>query len=270
MLNNVRNGPASIAALIGLDQLRTSPAIAVFDELHKMGKWKNFLKGFFDTYGEQVRILVTGSSRLDVYRRGGDSLMGRYFLYRMHPFSVAEAARQSLPDRPIRQPIPLPEADYSALLEHGGYPEPFLKRERRFTIRWQARRLSQLLREDIRDMTRIQELGQIETLGLLLSERSGTQLVYSNLAKEVNVSVDTIRRWVSTFCGLHFGFLVRPWFRNVSRALRKEPKWYLRDWAGIGEPGQRSETFLASHQPDKRAACLSSGYGFGLCPSRLL
>lgn len=241
----ILQGPASVAAILGLHQLRTSPLIAVFDQLHKMGRWKNFLKGFFDTYGEQVRILVTGSSRLDIYRKGGDSLMGRYFLYRMHPFSVAEAARQNFPDQPIRQPIPLPEADYAALLEHGGYPEPFLKRESRFTVRWQNLRLSQLLREDVRDLTRIQELGHIETLGLLLGERSGSQLVYSNLAREINVSVDTIRRWISTLCGLHYGFLVRPWFRNVSRALRKEPKWYLRDWSGIDEPGQRSETFVA-------------------------
>ena len=46
---------------------------------------------------------------------------------------------------------------------------------------------------------------------------------------------------------LHFGFLIRPWFKNVGKSLRKEPKWFLRDWAGIDDPGQRAETFVACH-----------------------
>jgi predicted AAA+ superfamily ATPase len=108
-------------------------------------------------------------------------------------------------------------------------------------------RLQQLLREDIRDTTRIQELGQLETLATLLSARSGQQLVYSGLATGIQVSVDTIRRWIATLCRLQMGFLVRPWFKNVSRSLRKEPKWFLRDWSGIDDPGSRAETFVACH-----------------------
>ena len=78
-------GPSALAEALGLDQLREQPPFAVLDELHKFTKWKTLLKGFFDTYGERARLLVTGSSRMDIYRRGGDSLMGRYMLYRMHP-----------------------------------------------------------------------------------------------------------------------------------------------------------------------------------------
>jgi predicted AAA+ superfamily ATPase len=107
--------------------------------------------------------------------------------------------------------------------------------------------MQQLLREDVRDMTQIQQLGQLETLAALLSARSGQQVVYSGLAAEVQASVDTIRRWIATLCHLQMGFLVRPWFRNVSRSLRKEPKWFLRDWSGIDDPGSRAETFVACH-----------------------
>lgn len=245
----ILKGPAAVAERLGLQRLRTSPPTALFDELHKFSKWKQFLKGFFDTYGEQVRIVVTGSSRMDIYRRGGDSLMGRYFLYRMHPFTVAEALRQDLPDpnRIIRTPRPIRQDDFSALWTHGGYPEPFVKREIRFTRRWRALRMGQLLREDVRDMTQIQQLGQLETLAALLSARSGEQLVYSALATEIQTSVDTIRRWIETLCHLQMGFLVRPWFKNVSRSLRKEPKWFLRDWSGIENLGARAETFIACH-----------------------
>lgn len=242
-------GPAVIAERIGLNVLAKSKPVVLFDELHKFGRWKQFLKGFFDTYADSVNILVTGSSRMDVYRRGGDSLMGRYFLYHMHPFSIAEAMYQDLPDpdKIIRSPKQISEGDFTALWNHGGYPEPFIKRDRRFSNRWQNLRLQQLLREDVRDLTQIHQLNQLELLVKLLMVRSGHQLIYSNLATDIQVSVDTVRRWVGTLCNLHLGFLVRPWFKNISRSLRKEPKWFLRDWSAIEDPGEKAETFIACH-----------------------
>jgi len=242
-------GPASIVDHLGLNRLSASIPVALFDELHKYPRWKQFLKGCFDTYGDQVRIIVTGSSRMDVYRRGGDSLMGRYFLYRMHPFSVAETLTQELPDtrRIVRPPGKVKATDFEALWHHGGYPEPFLKRDTRFSRRWHSLRLKQLVREDIRDLTQIQQIDQLELLVKLLAGRSAHQLIYGNLAKEIRVSIDTIRRWVDTLCTLHLGFLVRPWFKNVSRSLRKEPKWFLRDWASIEDAGDKAETFIACH-----------------------
>jgi hypothetical protein len=243
----ILRGPTAVADHLGLDVLREKPLTCCFDELHKSPRWKNFLKGLFDTWGGRGRFVVTGSSRLDIYRRAGDSLMGRYLLYRMHPLSAGELLRQDVPERPVRPPRWLADADYEALWEHGGYPEPFVKRDAAFTRRWRRLRAAQLLREEVRDLTRIHELAQLEHLGLLLAERSGSTLVLSELAKEVQVSVDTARRWVDALASLHWGFLVRPWFRNVAKALRKEPKWYLRDWSGCDDPGARAETFVACH-----------------------
>jgi len=240
-------GPAAVAERIHLERLQTPSPIVVFDELHKDKKWKGFLKGFFDVYGERTRIIVTGSSRLDVFRRGGDSLMGRYFLYRMHPFSVGEAIRVNLPTAVIQPPSSLAEDEWRALWEHGGFPEPFLRRDARFTRRWRSLRQDQLTREDIRDVAQIETLGLLETLAHILAERSGQQLIYSHLANEVGIAVDTVRRWVDVLQRLNYGFVVRPWFANVSKALRKEPKWFLRDWSGIDDAGQRAETFVACH-----------------------
>jgi len=177
------------------------------------------------------------------------SVMGRYFLYRMPPFSIVEILTQAIPDtkRIVRQPGKIKAADFRALWQHGGYPEPFLKRDTRFARRWQSLRLEQLVREDIRDLTQIQQIGQLELLVKLLARRSAQQLIYGKLAKEIRVSVDTLRRWVDTLCNLHLGFLVRPWFRNVSRSLRKEPKWFLRDWSSIEDAGSKAETFVACH-----------------------
>jgi uncharacterized protein len=240
-------GPAEIATAVGLDRLRARPAVAVIDELHKHSKWKGLLKGLFDTYGDRAKWIVTGSSRLDVFRRGGDSLMGRYLLYRVHPWSVAECLRPEITEKAIRPPREIDEDDWRALVVHGGFPEPFLKRDPRFTNRWRSLRHEQLSKEDLRDVTRVQELGAIEVLMRVLEERSAQQLVYSNLATEIGVAVDTIRRWIDLLGRLHLGFLVRPWFRNVTKSLRKEPKWFLRDWSGIADEGARAETLVACH-----------------------
>ena len=240
-------GPAEIATAVGLDRLRARPPVAVIDELHKHSKWKGLLKGLFDTYGDRAKWIVTGSSRLDVFRRGGDSLMGRYLLYRVHPWSVAECLRPEITEKAIRPPREIDEDDWRALVVHGGFPEPFLKRDPRFTNRWRSLRHEQLSKEDLRDVTRVQELGAIEVLMRVLEERSAQQLVYSNLATEIGVAVDTIRRWIDLLGRLHLGFLVRPWFRNVTKSLRKEPKWFLRDWSGIADEGARAETLVACH-----------------------
>jgi predicted AAA+ superfamily ATPase len=242
-------GPARLEDRLGLNRLSETTPAALFDELHKYPRWKQLLKGLFDSYSDRVRIIVTGSSRMDVYRRGGDSLMGRYFLYRMHPFSVAETLEQALPDpdRVVRAPRKVKASDFEALWKYGGYPEPFLKRDMRFSRRWQSLRLQQFVREDIRDLTQIQQIDQMETLVRLLADRSAHQLIYGNLAKQVRVSVDTVRRWIDVLRDLHLGFLVRPWFRNVSRSLRKEPKWFLRDWSSIKDVGDRAETFVGCH-----------------------
>jgi uncharacterized protein len=240
-------GPAALARALHLERLRAQPPIAVLDELHKHARWKTLLKGFFDTYGERVRLIVTGSSRLDVYRRGGDSLMGRYLLYRMHPWSVAESLRTDLPAREVQPPAEVSSSDWDALWEHGGFPEPFLRRDTRFTRRWRSLRQEQLAREDLREVTQLQNLGVMEVLMQILAERSAQQLVYSNLAQEVGTAVDTVKRWIDLLGRLHYGFIVRPWFANVAKALRKEPKWFLRDWSGLASEGARAETFVACH-----------------------
>ena len=243
----ILSGPAAVASYAGVHELGDRPTRIVFDELHKYKRWKQFLKGFFDTYEASARIMVTGSSRLDVYRKGGDSLMGRYFLYHMHPLSVGELCRPHPSGHTHADPVQLPESEWQALWEHGGHPEPFVKRSPRFSLRWRELRRHQLLREDIRDMTGIQDLDQLAVMARLLAEHSGEQLIYTTLAKQIRVSENTVRSWIATLCSFHYGFVVRPWFRNVAKALRKEPKWFLRDWSGIVDVGNRAETFCACH-----------------------
>jgi hypothetical protein len=243
----ITRGADAVAGDLGLDSLRSGPATVVFDEIHKYRKWKTFLKGFFDVHGEATRILVTGSSRLGFLRRGGDSLMGRYFPYRMHPVSVAELSRAEPAAGPISLPVRPEPGTLDRLLAFGGFPEPLLRGETRFYSRWRRLRGEQLFREDLRDLALVHEVGQVQVLAELVAGRVGSQVNRTSLAEAVNVSVDTATRWISLLEGLYHCFAVRPWFANVPKSLRKQPKLYLWDWSLVADAGARRENLVASH-----------------------
>lgn len=244
----ILKGESAVMEFAGGDRPREKSPVVTFDELHHFKKWKMFLKGFFDAYWKRVRILVTGSARLNVYKKGGDSLMGRYFPYRMHPLSVGELLDPAIREEEIRRPpAELDEESWCRLCDFGGFPEPFSKADRFFLRKWRRLRFEQLMRDDIRKDTCIRELDQLESMALILSERSGEQLVYASLGNEVQVNEVTTRNWISVLNSFYFGFLVKPWSKHVENSIRKTPKWYLRDWSGISDEGKRNETLVSCH-----------------------
>lgn len=241
-------GAKGLAAAFGLDDLQPTRPIVVLDEFHKYGKWKALLKGFYDLYGTRCHCIATGSARMDVYKRGGDSLAGRYFNYRMHPLSVGELCRTKLPaDSVIHPPTRISPADFSALLRFGGFPEPFARQDTRFYNRWLASRHDIILKEDIRDLTRVQETASVQLLAELLAAQTGRPVNQSNLAATLQVSVDTVSRWLRLLESLFVLFTVRPWFKSVAKSIRKQPKVYFRDWSVVRDEGARHENFMACH-----------------------
>ncbi len=172
--------------------------------------------------------------------------MGRYFPYTLHPVSVAECSGGRTHSPINHTPGRIDQEQWRALNRFGGFPEPFLKADMRFYNRWRKLRTQQLLREDLRDLTRIQELDQVEMLAEMLRQQVGQLTSYTYLAKTVRVSVDTIRRWISTLESLYFCFTIRPWHKNIVRGLRKEPKYYLWDWSLVDDAGARAENMVAS------------------------
>jgi predicted AAA+ superfamily ATPase len=244
----ILEGPGQIAQFVGLQKLLAHKPILVLDEIHKYSSWKTFLKGFYDTYRDQLVIIITGSSKLDIYKRGeGDSLMGRYFPYRIYPITVAECLRISISPKEIAMPQSIDNEKFQALLQFGGFPEPFLNHSEAFSKRWQSLRREQLIRGDIRDLSRIHEISQLEVLAELLKYQVGQLVNYSSFANKVKVSVDTIRRWMEVLNQFYYCFLIRPWTKNISRSLIKEPKVYLWDWSVVPDKGQRFENFIACH-----------------------
>ncbi len=258
-------GPQAIANIAKLDVIQKILPIIVFDEIHKYRNWKRFLKGFFDSYEKKCKVIVTGSARLDVYKRGGDSLMGRYFLYRLHPLSIREIVDPSLPNHEIQKPCAIDQADWEALLKYGGFPEPFLKRTSLFFNRWKHLCLEQFFYEDLRDLSQIQEISQIQLLAEILQEEASHFLNYSTLATKIKVSSPTLRRWIEILKNLYFCFTIQPWSKNLSRSLIKEPKIYLWNWAFIKDIGASYENLVASHLYKAVQFWTDRGYGdYGL------
>ncbi len=245
----ILKGPDTVATALELQTLKLEEGVSfvIFDELHKYRKWKTFLKGFFDKHSKKVQILVTGSARLDVYKAGGDSLMGRYFLYRLHPLSVAEILSPPLRNTELGPPKEIEEKLLQTLLQFGGFPEPFLKQDPFFYSKWNRLRMHQLFVEDLRDLTKIQDFGSMEVLAELLQHQAGKLTTYSSLANKINVSVDTVKRWTKILKSFYYCFTIPPWTKNVTRSLIKEPKVFLWDWSLVEDPGARIENFIASH-----------------------
>lgn len=232
-----------------------TPAVVVLDEIHKWRQWKQWLKGEHDAHGARVRFLVTGSARLDTYRRGGDSLQGRYHHYRLHPFSVAE-----LLDPTARRPCvvpghaleigatPGPAAEHlRALFEYGGFPEPLLAQSSRTLRRWQRGRLERFFREDVRDLDTVRDLSLIEQFAEAIPERVGSLLSLNALRADLEVSHRAVAHWIDVLERLYHVTLVRPFASRRVTSLKRMPKAYLWDWSLVPDRAARFENLMALH-----------------------
>ena len=210
--------------------------LILLDEIHKFRGWRNLVKGLYDRNKSQRRFLITGSARLDHYRRGGDSLQGRFHYHRLHPLSLHEIA----PDLKSG-------SDLAQLLEFGGFPEPFLKANSRHWKRWQRERLGRVIQEDLINLEHVREVSQIDLLASILPERVGSPLSVNNLRQDLSVAFETADRWVTILENLYYCFRIQPHGLPKLRAATKERKLYMWDWSLCENPAARFENLVASH-----------------------
>lgn len=215
------------------NQIKTHLSELIFDEIHKFANWRNFIKGFYDTYGKEIKIIVTGSSKLDHFKKGGDSLFGRYNYFRLHPFSLRE-----LHKKPNQN-------DTDILLNLGGFPEPVLSGSKKTYRRWALERLSRVVYTDINILENIREISSIEVLIQALKDRASSILSVENLRKDLQVSHNTVCRWLDILQILYVCYRISPLVKSKVRAVKKEQKLYLWDWAQIEEAGKRFENMVA-------------------------
>jgi len=211
--------------------------LIIFDELHKMKNWKSWIKGIYDTEGIPPSLLVTGSARIETARKGGDSLAGRFFSYRLHPLSVKEIC-QFLNKAP--------KNTLDKLISLGGFPEPYLKGKESFAKRWRRTHVDTIIRQDLLDLEKVRDIKSIEILIDLLKVRVGSSTSYSSLAEDLQVSIHTVKHWLQILENLYVIFPVRPYHRNIARSILKEPKYYFYDTGAIeGGIGAKLENVVA-------------------------
>lgn len=242
---NLLNGDETHPAYLSWDEARVRKMLLrgelpgrepllVLDEIHKYKGWRNLIKGFYDTQKSKRKFLVTGSARLDYYRRGGDSLQGRYHYYRLHPLSLSEVTK-----------IPSSK-DIQDLLEYGGFPEPFLRGSKRHWKRWQKERKTRVIQEDLIHLEQVKEISQISLLVEILPDRVGSPLSLNSLREDLSVSFKTVDRWIHILENLYYCYRILPYGPSRVRAAKKEKKLYLWDWSQCENHGSRFENFVAS------------------------
>lgn len=212
-------------------ELPADVPLLICDEIHKFKNWRSMIKGLYDTRHHKQSIIVTGSARLDFYRRSGDSLQGRYHYLRLHPFSVMELGSDDA---------------VGSLLKYGGFPEPLFKQKDAFWRRWQIERNERLVREDVRELERVNELSLLELLVDLLPQKVGSPLSVRSLREDLQVAHETVERWIQILERLYFCYRIPPFGAPKIRAVKKEQKIYMWDWSLTGqEGGARFENFVA-------------------------
>lgn len=211
-----------------------STDLLIFDELHKMPNWKTYLKGIFDTRLEHQKILVTGSARLEIYDKVGDSLAGRYFCHHLLPLSLAELKQAG------------ETTNIDRLLERGGFPEPYFADNEIEASRWRMQYLNSLLSTDVFEIKTIHNLKGMRLVLEMLRERVGSPISYKSIAEEAQLSPPTVKEYIQILESIHVLFLVTPYSKNIARSILKEPKVYFYDVGFVkGDIGAKLENFVA-------------------------
>jgi len=253
----------------GVERKDASAPLIIFDEIHKYRDWKNALKGIYDEFHDAYRFLVTGSGRLDVYQKGGDSLAGRYFPFHLFPLTVAELGDRQRPFEEFRRaPLQISmegagaaQAVWDQLAELSGFPEPYLSGRKTTWRRWSQTYARQLVREDIRDLAGIKSVQDLETLYLLLPTKVGSPLSVASLCGDLKASYNSVRSWLDVFERFYLTFGVATWTGRIARAIQKERKIYLWDYAQIRDVAARFENMVAAEL--QRAVVLWNDLGYG-------
>ncbi|PIU48081.1 MAG: hypothetical protein COS94_03830 [Candidatus Hydrogenedentes bacterium CG07_land_8_20_14_0_80_42_17] len=244
--------------------------LVIFDEMHKYSKWKNYLKGIYDEFAGDYKFLVSGSGRFDLYKKGGDSLAGRYFQLHLFPLTVAELSnkRKSFKDFAVS---PLTNFDFTnlkitskiwqTLFNVGGFPEPYVNGKKTFFNKWTANYTSQIVREDIKSISDIKNTDYIEILFSLLPKRVGSPISMNNIAEELQVSFGSIKEWLKLLEIFYLVFRIGPWTKKISRSILKEKKLYLYNYPEISDESYRFENMVAVEL--LRAVYNWNEYGYG-------
>jgi hypothetical protein len=212
--------------------------VVVFDELHKMKKWKGWLKGIYDAGDVQNQeVVVTGSSRLDITKKTGDSLAGRFFSFRLHPLDIKELIHNKFEQLSA-------EKLYQRLLNSSNFRTIYDGSE--ILNIWRKTHLDLIIRQDLLSLENIRDIEGVELLVELLSRRVGSIVSYNSLREDLGRDDKTIKRWIKVLENLFVIFPITTYSKNIARSLTKSTKFYFYDLGRIeGDESQKLENLVA-------------------------
>jgi predicted AAA+ superfamily ATPase len=222
------------------------------DEIHKYSRWKNFLKGTYDTQKDKHRFIVTGSAKLDIYKKGQDSMLGRFFSWRVHPLCLSELKHHFKNND---------ESNLDKLIKLGGFPEPFFEGREVYAKRWRKEKLKLVFRQDIQELESIKDISLLELFYQGITERVRSEIVVSNMARDLEIAPKTAKSWLNILEKTYAVFVVPPYGKGIAKAITKTPKVYLYDNGEVyGDEGAKFENLVATHLY-KRIQFLEDLYG---------
>lgn len=235
---------------------RTPECWVIFDEIHKYPQWKNILKEVYDKHADWLRLVVTGSARLDMFRKSGDSLAGRYFLFNLYPIALHELTGSRCPldddltaaDNFIQRRLSRTEEaqqHLEQLLVFSGFPDPLLSGKTIFHKKWQTTYIDKIINEDISSIAHVKDLENISRLLLLLPQRIGSPLSVNSLLEDLLVSYNAVSNYLHLLDMSYVTFTISPYSTKITRSIKKEKKLYLYDWTCIPEESYRFENYVA-------------------------
>jgi uncharacterized protein len=244
---------------IGNEAKEKKSSRLVFDEIHKNPNWKNQLKGFYDHFNEDLEIIVTGSAKLNIFRKGADSLLGRFFHFHVMPFGLSELA--SLNDKIfsfdqfikfVNKPalFDLSKSDekfVDQLFKFSGFPEPLFEKSESVHRIWRKNRIELLIRQDLKDLSNIMQTGQVEILSAFIPDKVSSPISIQTLQEDLDVGYNTVKRWMKHLENVYYHFEIKPHVKSIPRSLKKEGKIYLYDWTQVDSDGPRFENMVAVH-----------------------
>jgi uncharacterized protein len=207
-----------------------------FDEIHKRPKWKDILKGAYDDYKDRYKFVITGSARLETFKKSGDSLVGRYFHTHLFPLNLPDLRKNNfqLPGNAVElAELASSSADMHELddlMTLGGFPEPFFSGSEDFWKRWSMNHNDLIVQEDMKDLTRVIEIDKIEALLEMLKPSIGNTISLRHLAEDLETTHGSIHRWLQILNKVHLIFPIPPYTKNVRRTYKQAKKWYFMDW----------------------------------------
>lgn len=255
---------------------------AILDEIQKLNKsFFPALKLYFEYHDEKGSFFLTGSQPIQLLKAAEEeSLAGRIAILNMTTLSLRELDGRIInkPFNPniINDNFNTPNNDIWQLIFNGSYPERYRLNQPPYLF--YPSYIELYLKKDIKEIVDIKDEITFDRYLQVLASQTGQMLNYNKIAKELQISVDTIKRWTSILAKLGVIYLLSPYYNNVFSRAIKTPKiyfmdtglvcylgrWLTKDVAMCGAmSGQLYETFVVS---EIIKSYINNGYTFDHLP----